>query len=37
MARLGTFKGRENRDHEQCHLELEIQEKEANAQKEGRS
>ncbi|MFP4490697.1 MAG: sulfide/dihydroorotate dehydrogenase-like FAD/NAD-binding protein [Spirochaetaceae bacterium] len=27
MSRLGTYKKRENRDHEVCHLEMEIQEK----------
>lgn len=27
MSRLGTYKKRENRDHEACHLEMEIQEK----------
>ncbi len=36
MARLGTFKNREERDHEQCHLELQIEERE-QAQKERKS
>jgi ferredoxin--NADP+ reductase len=36
MARLGTFKNREDRDHEQCHLELQIAEQK-NEQKEGKS
>jgi ferredoxin--NADP+ reductase len=36
MARLGTFKNREEQDHERCHLELQIAEQE-NAGKESRS